>query len=658
MQNNRIRKRGIKKKPAGKNSERKQSTEHVETKLNYRPLDTDVNEIRLLTLLPQDNASDTISCLLEHVSLVNPQDYDALSYCWGDLTITAGITINGIRVEVTSNLESALRHLRSKGYRRLWVDALCINQHDKAEQSQQLLWMGSIYRRASTVAAWTGEDSQDSERALSALHKRHEYDAAYLKDLVSFLAPENYQMPMRSPRKSYQYDRDDLKALKSFLGRPYWRRVWVIQELALARHTVVHCGNHEVFWIELRSGIELHLLGDFGSASEFINARNLAKFQIDAVENKPLRFLDALKRNSMSLATDPRDKAFALLGLVYDGGLYIPVPNYKQSIRDICVGITLSAIFTTLSLDVVTILAPHSARGDVPSWSPNWFFLNPDSAPRQVDRILQYAGKQHYFFKDSWRRNSYQAAGDTQPNVSMDGDCLKVKASFLGQIIGLCPLRHEVGDIPVITTSLSTSGTSPYGGEKEVMAAIDSSLIRNSVPKSNRCAGGIEVRPGATQPCLGLHLDLLPICLERQEEGPRLLSHSTTTDATKWLRAVNSFKVQGLTLEEWAARSKHECAPTRYISPQTELSMQKLEQSLEQGMRFMTTDIGYIGWTSHQAQVGDKICLLQGSSVPITLRTRTDGSYVVVGDAYVQGLMHGERAKVLGRDDWVDIEIY
>ncbi|KUJ11247.1 HET-domain-containing protein, partial [Mollisia scopiformis] len=121
--------------------------------MDYKALDLDWNEIRLLTFLPQD-ADGRIRCRLDHASLINAPAYAALSYCWGDPTPVKSIVINDVEVEIGPNLESALRCLQSRGYDRLWVDAICINQQDNVEKSQQLLWMGSIYRRATRVAAW------------------------------------------------------------------------------------------------------------------------------------------------------------------------------------------------------------------------------------------------------------------------------------------------------------------------------------------------------------------------------------------------------------------------------------------------------------------------------------------------------------------------
>jgi len=136
--------------------------------MEYRPLDIDVNEIRLITLLLSDD-QDIVRCDFEHVSLINPPEFSALSYCWGKPDITKEILINGIPFPVTTNLESALRHLVAKGYSRLWVDAMCINLKDKDEKSQQLLWMGSIYRRAKEVVAWIGEENVDSNAAIDAI---------------------------------------------------------------------------------------------------------------------------------------------------------------------------------------------------------------------------------------------------------------------------------------------------------------------------------------------------------------------------------------------------------------------------------------------------------------------------------------------------------
>ncbi|PMD14887.1 heterokaryon incompatibility, partial [Hyaloscypha hepaticicola] len=78
-------------------------------------------------------------------------DYVALSYCWGDPSITHPIIVNDLPVQVTTNLEAALRALRHQKVETVWIDALCINQLDLLEQGLQIMRMGLIYSNASYV---------------------------------------------------------------------------------------------------------------------------------------------------------------------------------------------------------------------------------------------------------------------------------------------------------------------------------------------------------------------------------------------------------------------------------------------------------------------------------------------------------------------------
>jgi hypothetical protein len=94
---------------------------------------------------------------------------DSRNFVGGDPNDTKDILIDDddTLFPVTTNLEAAFRRLRSKGcrYRRLWVDVVCVNQKDATERSQQLLFMGSIYRRAQEVAAWTGKEEEENHHS-------------------------------------------------------------------------------------------------------------------------------------------------------------------------------------------------------------------------------------------------------------------------------------------------------------------------------------------------------------------------------------------------------------------------------------------------------------------------------------------------------------
>jgi hypothetical protein len=255
-----------------KKRKRDQAVLTDDMKFIYDPLDTDFNAIRLLTLLSED--TNVVHCTLEHVSLINLPEYVALSYCWGDPAVTKYIKINGIAVQVTSNLEYALRHLRTKGYGRLWVDTVCINQQDNTERSQQLLWMGSIYRRAKEVVAWTGEDLDLAIDFINRLNGLKESKSALTTVVADHIGE------------------GEAAAFLEFVARPYWRRVWIIQELALARHVTIHCGRLETSWSALTSSI--HKLDNCGENSGIINIKNLIEFRDDATQDRPVKFLGRL----------------------------------------------------------------------------------------------------------------------------------------------------------------------------------------------------------------------------------------------------------------------------------------------------------------------------------------------------------------------------
>lgn len=98
----------------------------------YTTLDNNRRQIRLASILP-GRWSEDVSCTLTVVSLSDkPRPrYEALSYTWGDLSDKVPIYLEGSFFPVTKNLHLALRRLRHVDKpRRMWVDALCINQSD------------------------------------------------------------------------------------------------------------------------------------------------------------------------------------------------------------------------------------------------------------------------------------------------------------------------------------------------------------------------------------------------------------------------------------------------------------------------------------------------------------------------------------------------
>lgn len=167
----------------------------------YKQLDIGGDQIRLLELRPGRNSS-LVTCSIGHHYLDDGPVYVALSYTWGNIDITKPIVISRHRefvssrddpkvvqtveletqVEVTINLEAALRQLRASGYEKVWIDALCINQEDDAERREQVLKMNRIYKRAREVVVWLGPEKENSDRAMAFI-RSHE-DPNFEEDLV------------------------------------------------------------------------------------------------------------------------------------------------------------------------------------------------------------------------------------------------------------------------------------------------------------------------------------------------------------------------------------------------------------------------------------------------------------------------------------------
>src|SRR5436305_9826776 len=125
--------------------------------VQYDKLDPTRNSIRTLQLLP-GRWIDDICCNVQTVSLDDSPYFDALSYVWGSPDDTAPIKVNGSCFHATKNLIAALRRLRSGvDAKVLWVDAICINQADKHEKTEQVGLMAQIYKAAGSVHIFLGE---------------------------------------------------------------------------------------------------------------------------------------------------------------------------------------------------------------------------------------------------------------------------------------------------------------------------------------------------------------------------------------------------------------------------------------------------------------------------------------------------------------------
>lgn len=197
-----------------------------------------------------------------------PSYYEALSYAWGSPETTEKIMVklpNGQFqvLPVTENLAAALGYLRySDESRTLWIDAICINQQDVSERSEQVTKMPSVYRLAARVVVWLGLGSAQSRLALSTLHHLGQ-QVEVLRELRMARSPDAVQNGSHDEENWYKrveglpYDQETWDAILSFFKRSWFSRVWVMQEVSMAvdgQH-VIQCGDDTIPWKDFRKAV-------------------------------------------------------------------------------------------------------------------------------------------------------------------------------------------------------------------------------------------------------------------------------------------------------------------------------------------------------------------------------------------------------------------
>jgi hypothetical protein len=123
----------------------------------YRPIRSELGEIRLVHILPAVDFNAPLECRLEYTDIEKAKPYNALSYAWGKPKFTQKILLDDQPFPVTRNLESALRYIRQNTSRKLWIDAICIDQKNKNEKSEQIPLIRDIYRNCESDLLWLGD---------------------------------------------------------------------------------------------------------------------------------------------------------------------------------------------------------------------------------------------------------------------------------------------------------------------------------------------------------------------------------------------------------------------------------------------------------------------------------------------------------------------
>ncbi|KAI6847764.1 hypothetical protein KC332_g3981 [Hortaea werneckii] len=611
---------------------------------HYPPLKSSKTSIRLAVIQP-GTGSKALSIKLIDSFVTGPKDnlapYDALSYTWGTGPRSKHILCNGKRMQVTETLLAALHRFRRPRHEvTLWIDQICICQERVKERNQQVQMMGDIFKGARKVIVWLGEDYEDSRagmqlaRQLCAVAKKPHVYSLDVGDL------ETHGLPKQGHKR--------WKALAAILQRPWFWRTWVVQEVVLNPNVELVLGAAAMFWDELESVVAL-LEGPAPSIwqpDQVISASELPFARINRIRIRHRRLLDA-RRDSASTspadppslqpeqsqsdedidhpdilelllmsrglgATDPRDKIYALLGL----SKHDIEPDYSQSPESIFIDFALQ----TLGVATNKFAKLEAIDGEPPLASDRDF--------RRAILLLSCAGRQNQSLSlPSWVPD-WTTTLASRPLIFGLNDS---RYSAGGNRLGVFDWKYETGLhlSGILLDTVQVAGSVRLDFDPQQSAANNNAtdyhaLIAHWWQEAHQLSRErIDTSPGSTP-----YTD----AFERMRRRLYLCRHGYYIGGSS----------QHMQHRRGSLLDDSEGNPS---TPNTTHSaMQTFTLGPTRGRVMFVTSTGFLGLAPHGAREGDLVFVVRGIDVPLVLRTNgdDDGSYELIGESYVQGVMEGE----------------
>lgn len=139
---------------------------------------------------------------------------------------------------MNENVHDILIALReTKVAKTLWIDAICINQDDPKKKAHQVALMGAVYSSSIQTIIWLGLASDGSDMGM---------------ELVENVSSRDFEIQSMNMKVA------GWKALYAIMRRPWWSRLWTIQEVGLSKQAIVKCGGKEVDLSKFRELYKLH----------------------------------------------------------------------------------------------------------------------------------------------------------------------------------------------------------------------------------------------------------------------------------------------------------------------------------------------------------------------------------------------------------------
>jgi hypothetical protein len=677
----------------------------------YPPLRPDQKEFRLLKIRPSlEPISNTISlkstsmqCDLFVASRDNPPDYQALSYTWGNPNETVPIQVNGITHQITQNLRTALEYIRQENEDVvIWVDAVCIDQNNHQEKSEQVTYMAEIYASAKCTIVWLGLPDDRSDQFirrcieiggdLSKPKTVGDMVIPNISDLMTELNLLQAETVMNVERSNNLERMADMRiasfidkaqqdvpsalsfltAFQKLLSRDYWSRVWVLQEFVVSSYIVMQCGRSKVGLLEfratsfycllmhvklmrkyperlqeaqrkstpdVRAKISRWITEDYPEdnddpdiaevkriTKEFSNLEELQnpKVTIFGMRRRYqelgttdghhsltlMRILASVFVGGTAEATMEKDRIFSMLGMASDKKELGLLPNYDERISVIDVyTATARAIITTGNVDLLSFSqhrqppATTECVKRIPSWVPDWG--NPIARPSgQLPWDTAFAASGNECFEKPVGISSY-----------VDSH-LVLYGWMIDTIEGVSPAWIDPDERP----SENEHNTTRHLADISTLCKASDDKFR-SADRDIYSQAADRKSAHFLIPVADQELSSARGC-RRAGEGSRE-AYSIVVDGS--LKMTTLEKGNEVAME---LRLKSAC----YVEV---MRYQKFRRP------FLAVS-GYVGLAPESVKQGDVLVIFRGAKFPYVLRRNGEGTYILVGEAYVHGIMYGE----------------
>ncbi|KAF5626154.1 hypothetical protein F52700_8871 [Fusarium sp. NRRL 52700] len=290
----------------------------------------------------------------------SPQ-YESTSYTWagenGDSSRCRPLYIGrywDVALQ-TQNCWSMLESLRLPiGTRAVWVDAICINQSDIDERNSQVMKMSLRYKNCFRVVVYLGPDMATSIPASYPAQK----ELVLSSSKLSGITPESF---------------------RELLYRRYFSRIWVVQELVLARRVAFQIGDTE-YWMDSTTMESLEANNDWNWNST--TAPWLQNVSLERLQETNI--LHILRATHMCHCADPRDRVYGILSLLTNNSAdSVLRADYSLSFREMVIGLFSYTFLELRDLRVLRFAAGLHNYSKLPSWMPDLSLSTYDTSPQK-----------------------------------------------------------------------------------------------------------------------------------------------------------------------------------------------------------------------------------------------------------------------------------